>query len=79
MTQDNTGKLAEELRLLIDAAAERMQPWLQRVAEAGDGLAEEAESLRARDPVAREAEWRKLVLVPGAALSVVGAVAPFLG
>lgn len=37
MTQDNTGKLAEELRLLIDAAAERMQPWLQRVAEAGDG------------------------------------------
>src|SRR5688500_11405672 len=37
MTEDNTGKLAEELRLLIDAAAERMQPWLQRVAEAGDG------------------------------------------
>ncbi|USX48262.1 hypothetical protein [Lentzea sp. HUAS12] len=37
MTQDNTGKLAEELRLLIDTAAERMQPWLQRVAEAGDG------------------------------------------
>lgn len=38
MTQeDNTGRLAEELRLLIDAAAERMQPWLQRVAEAGDG------------------------------------------
>ncbi|WP_394621796.1 hypothetical protein JNUCC0626_22770 [Lentzea sp. JNUCC 0626] len=37
MTQDNAGKLAEELRLLIDTAAERMQPWLQRVAEAGDG------------------------------------------
>ena len=37
MTQDNTGKLAEELRLLIDTAAERMQPWLQRVSEAGDG------------------------------------------
>ncbi len=37
MTQDNAGKLAEELRLLIDAAAERMQPWLQRVAETGDG------------------------------------------
>ncbi|HEX7301632.1 hypothetical protein [Lentzea sp.] len=37
MTQDNTGKLAEELRLLLDTAAERMQPWLQRVAEAGDG------------------------------------------
>ncbi|NKE61715.1 hypothetical protein FXN61_35135 [Lentzea sp. PSKA42] len=37
MTQDNTGKLAEELRLLIDTAAERMQPWLERVAEAGDG------------------------------------------
>ncbi|MDX8029519.1 hypothetical protein SK803_04820 [Lentzea sp. BCCO 10_0856] len=37
MTHDNTGKLAEELRLLIDVAAERMQPWLQRVAEAGDG------------------------------------------
>ena len=37
MNQDNTGKLAEELRLLIDTAAERMQPWLQRVAEAGDG------------------------------------------
>lgn len=37
MTQDNTGKLAEELRLLIDTAAERMQPWLQRVAEASDG------------------------------------------
>ena len=37
MTQDNNGKLAEELRLLIDTAAERMQPWLQRVSEAGDG------------------------------------------
>ena len=37
MTQDNTGKLAEELRLLIDTAAERMEPWLQRVAEAGNG------------------------------------------
>lgn len=36
MTQDNTAKLAEELRLLVDTAAERMQPWLQRVAEAGD-------------------------------------------
>ncbi|WP_434448379.1 hypothetical protein [Lentzea sp. E54] len=36
MTQDNTGNLAEELRLLIDTAAERMQPWLQRVAEASD-------------------------------------------
>ncbi|SDH11516.1 hypothetical protein SAMN05216553_11654 [Lentzea fradiae] len=38
--QDNnagTAKLAEELRLLVDTAAERMQPWLQRVAEAGDG------------------------------------------
>ncbi|MEU7481058.1 hypothetical protein AB0A63_34125 [Lentzea sp. NPDC042327] len=34
---ENNGKLAEELRLLIDTAAERMQPWLQRVAEAGDG------------------------------------------
>ncbi|ANZ35053.1 hypothetical protein BBK82_02175 [Lentzea guizhouensis] len=34
---DSGGKLAEELRLLIDTAAERMQPWLQRVAEAGDG------------------------------------------
>ncbi|MFD5828902.1 hypothetical protein [Lentzea sp. NPDC060358] len=33
----NPGKLAEELRLLLDTAAERMQPWLQRVAEAGDG------------------------------------------
>ncbi|GLY54978.1 hypothetical protein [Lentzea sp. NBRC 102530] len=37
MTQDNAGKLAEELRLLVDTAAERMQPWLQRVAEAGEG------------------------------------------
>lgn len=37
MTSQDNGKLAEELRLLIDAAAERMQPWLQRVAEAGDG------------------------------------------
>ncbi|HUQ60584.1 hypothetical protein [Lentzea sp.] len=40
MTQNNagdTGKLAEELRLLLDTAAERVQPWLQRVAEAGDG------------------------------------------
>jgi hypothetical protein len=42
-------------------------------------LADEAESLRARDPAAREAEWRKIVLVPGVALSVVGAVAPLLG
>ncbi|GLZ34283.1 hypothetical protein Lesp02_64700 [Lentzea sp. NBRC 105346] len=33
---DETGRLAEELRLLIDAAAERVQPWLQKVAEAGD-------------------------------------------
>ncbi|SEQ67869.1 hypothetical protein SAMN05216188_104280 [Lentzea xinjiangensis] len=37
MTQDNTGKLAEELRLLVETAAERVQPWLHRVAEAGDG------------------------------------------
>jgi sulfotransferase famil protein len=51
----------------------------QAVAEAGEGLADEAESLRARDPAAREAEWRKIVLVPGVALSVVGAVAPLLG
>ncbi|QFZ24095.1 hypothetical protein [Saccharothrix syringae] len=28
-------KLAEELRLLLDAAAERAQPWLHRVAEQG--------------------------------------------
>ena len=28
-------KLAEELRLLLDAAAERAQPWLHRVAEEG--------------------------------------------
>jgi len=30
-------KLAEELRLLIDAAAERAQPWLQKLATAGEG------------------------------------------
>jgi hypothetical protein len=30
-------KLAEELRLLIDAAAERAQPWLQKLAAAGEG------------------------------------------
>ncbi|WP_229795110.1 hypothetical protein [Saccharothrix coeruleofusca] len=28
-------KLVEELRLLLDAAAERAQPWLHRVAEGG--------------------------------------------
>ncbi|MFC6090410.1 hypothetical protein [Saccharothrix lopnurensis] len=28
-------RLAEELRLLLDAAAERAQPWLHRVAEQG--------------------------------------------
>ena len=51
----------------------------QAVAEAGEGLAEEAESLRARDPVAREAEWRKIVLPPASDGSVMGAVAPLLG
>ncbi|WP_367130962.1 hypothetical protein [Saccharothrix sp. HUAS TT1] len=30
-------KLAEELRLLLDAAAERAQPWLHRVAAAEGG------------------------------------------
>ncbi|GAA1348078.1 hypothetical protein [Saccharothrix algeriensis] len=30
-------KLAEELRLLLDAAAERAQPWLHRLAAAADG------------------------------------------
>ncbi|WP_447006353.1 hypothetical protein ACRAKI_07715 [Saccharothrix isguenensis] len=29
-------KLAEELRLLLDAAAERAQPWLHRVAAEGE-------------------------------------------
>ncbi|MFD0202753.1 MULTISPECIES: hypothetical protein [Saccharothrix] len=29
-------KLAEELRLLLDAAAERAQPWLDRVAAEGE-------------------------------------------
>ncbi|HEX6345277.1 hypothetical protein [Umezawaea sp.] len=35
MADDKTAKLVEELRLLIDVAAERAQPWLQRIATEG--------------------------------------------
>ncbi|NUT51227.1 MAG: hypothetical protein HOV94_28585 [Saccharothrix sp.] len=35
-------KLAEELRLLLDAAAERAQPWLHRLASAEGGHDEKA-------------------------------------
>ena len=34
---DEKAKLVEELRLLIDVAAERAQPWLQKVASAAEG------------------------------------------
>jgi hypothetical protein len=34
---DEKAKLAEELRLLIDVAAERAQPWLQKMASAAEG------------------------------------------
>jgi hypothetical protein len=37
VADDKTAKLVEELRLLIDVAAERAQPWLQRVATEGAG------------------------------------------
>jgi hypothetical protein len=37
---DEKAKLVEELRLLIDVAAERAQPWLQKVASAADGTGE---------------------------------------
>ncbi|MEO6083646.1 MAG: hypothetical protein ABIQ18_11140 [Umezawaea sp.] len=37
MADDKTAKLVEELRLLIDVAAERAQPWLQRIATEGAG------------------------------------------
>ncbi|WP_199443323.1 hypothetical protein [Umezawaea beigongshangensis] len=36
MKDESTGRLAEELRLLLDTAAERAQPWLQRAAAAGE-------------------------------------------
>lgn len=36
MGDETSAKLAEELRLLIDTAAERAQPWLQKLATAGD-------------------------------------------
>ena len=35
MADDKTAKLVEELRLLLDVAAERAQPWLQRIATEG--------------------------------------------
>jgi hypothetical protein len=34
---DEKAKLVEELRLLVDLAAERAQPWLQKVATAAEG------------------------------------------
>jgi hypothetical protein len=37
VADDKTAKLVEELRLLIDVAAERAQPWLQRIATEGAG------------------------------------------
>jgi hypothetical protein len=36
MSEENPGRLADELRLLLDAAAERAQPWLQKIATAAD-------------------------------------------
>jgi hypothetical protein len=36
MKDESTGHLTEELRLLLDTAAERAQPWLQKVAAAGE-------------------------------------------
>jgi hypothetical protein len=36
MSEENPGRLADELRLLLDAAAERAQPWLQKIATATD-------------------------------------------
>ncbi|WNV83559.1 hypothetical protein [Umezawaea sp. Da 62-37] len=40
VADDKTAKLVEELRSLIDVAAERAQPWLQKVATAGEAGAE---------------------------------------
>ncbi|MCS7476522.1 hypothetical protein ACFFQW_34005 [Umezawaea endophytica] len=37
MADDKTAKLVEELRLLVDVAAERAQPWLHRIATEGAG------------------------------------------
>ncbi|MFD9735384.1 hypothetical protein [Umezawaea sp. NPDC059074] len=37
MADEKTAKLVEELRLLVDVAAERAQPWLQRIATEGAG------------------------------------------
>jgi len=37
VADEKTAKLVEELRLLVDVAAERAQPWLQRIATEGAG------------------------------------------
>jgi len=37
VADDKTAKLVEELRLLVDVAAERAQPWLQKIATEGAG------------------------------------------